>query len=73
MNVQRYHDRVQWLSDHLPALRQDYPNYSFGIARTHCGVGLVAVRTDDGPGPYMVITADVTELRACLAESYARP
>jgi hypothetical protein len=72
MNVQCYRGLVEWLSDHLPALRQDYPDYSFGIARTRDGLGLAAVRTDDGPGPYLVITADVTELRACLAERCAR-
>ena len=54
------------LSDHLPALRAEFPGYRFTIAQTWYGVSLVASRAGAGDGPLVVITADVDELRELL-------
>ena len=58
---------VRYLSDHLPVLRAEFPAYTFTIAQTWYGVSFVASRTGAGDGPLVVITADVDELRECLA------
>jgi hypothetical protein len=57
------------LSDHLPALRADFPGYLFGVAHTWYGLSIIATRVGAGDGPYLVISSDVRELRRCLAAS----
>lgn len=58
------------LSDHLPALRAEFPAYCFTIAQTWYGQSFVASRTGAGNGPLVVITANVDELRECLTASH---
>ncbi len=63
---------VRNLSDHLPALKVQYPNYEFAITHTWHGLSFVALRTGAGDGPYMLITSDVAELRKLLSGNHAR-
>jgi hypothetical protein len=59
---------VRYLSDHLPVLQAEFPDYRFTIAQTRFGMSLVASRAGTGDGPLVVITADVDELRDCLRQ-----
>jgi hypothetical protein len=61
-------DIVRYLSDHLPALRAEFPDYRFTIAHTNYGLGFVASRTGAGDGPLVVISRNVDDLRRCLTE-----
>jgi hypothetical protein len=62
-----------YLSDHLPALRAEFARYRFEIAPAWHGMSLVALKTGAGDGPLVVITADVDELRRCLATTRKAP
>jgi hypothetical protein len=64
---------MRCLSDHLPALRAEFPAYRFDIAQTWYGLGFVASRTGAGDGPLVVVTADVDELRQCLTQRARTP
>jgi len=51
----------------LAGLRGEFPGYRFEIARTWHGLSLAAARIGPGDGPLVVVTADASELRECLA------
>jgi len=57
------------ISDYRPSLRSDFPGYSFGIARTWYGWSYIARRRGPGPGPLIVISSDLAELRSLLAHT----
>ena len=55
----------------LSELAAEFPGYDFSTQRTWEGVSLIAVRQDgsDRPGPCVVITPDLDEMRLALLES----
>jgi len=55
----------------LSKLAAEFPGYEFSTQRTWEGVSLIAVRQDgsDRPGPCVVITPDLDEMRRALLES----
>ena len=55
----------------LSELAAEFPGYEFSTQRTWEGVSLIAVRQDgsDRPGPCVVITPDLDEMRRALLES----
>jgi hypothetical protein len=57
-------------SARLTELAAEFPGYDFGTQRTWDGVSLIAVRQDGSarPGLYLVITADLDEMRRALLE-----
>lgn len=58
--------------DSLEALRGEFPRYRFSEETTGDGVRFHAQAADLSTRPYAVITADLAELRAALAEHQVR-
>jgi hypothetical protein len=58
----------------LTELAAEFPGYDFGTQRTWDGTSIIAVRQrgSDRPGPCVVITADVDEMRSALREGEPR-
>ena len=54
----------------LSELAAEFPGYDFGTQRTWDGVSIIAIRQagSERPGLYVVITADVGEMRLALLE-----
>jgi hypothetical protein len=54
----------------MSELVAEFPGYDFGTQRTWDGTSIIAVRQagSERPGPCVVITADVDEMRSALLE-----
>jgi hypothetical protein len=57
-------------SARLSKLADEFPGYDFGTQRTSEGTSIIAIRQDGSarPGLYVVITADLDEMRRALLE-----
>lgn len=57
----------------LARLREEFPAFAIWREVTGSRARLVAVRRQRGPGPHTVVTADLAELRAVLADPRQAP
>ncbi len=62
-DADEHHSRQQELAD----LQKDFPGYRIWQEPMGARIRLVAVRRNPGTGPHTLVTTDVTELRAALA------
>ncbi len=55
------------LGSHLSGLACEFPSYTFTITHGWHGYAIAAVRRDDSPGPLVVVSSDLDELREHLS------